>query len=129
MTEPMRQHGEFSWNELMTSDVEGAKAFYGKLLGWEMEEFEMNMPYTVVKAGDEGTGGIMKIPAEAEGMPPQWGAYVTVTDVDDLSRRVEEIGGKLVVPLTDIPEVGRFCVIQDPQGATLGLITYAEKSD
>lgn len=127
MSDSMKQHGAFSWNELMTTDVEAAKSFYGELLGWTMQDLKMNMPYTMVKAGDNEVGGIMKIPPDAAGMPPQWGAYVTVDDVDAMSQRVGEIGGKLIMPPTDIPDVGRFCVIQDPQGATLALITYIQK--
>lgn len=56
--------------------------------------------------------------------PPSWGACVTVDDVDATARQVETLGGKLLHPPTDIPSVGRFCVLQDPQGATLCAITY-----
>ena len=82
------------------------------------------MDYTVIKAGDTQVGGIMTIPDKAKGMPPAWGAYVTVDDVDATAARVAQLGGKVLVPATDIPDVGRFVVIQDPQGAILSLITY-----
>lgn len=121
----MKQHGAFSWNELMTNDVQGAKAFYGELLGWTLQDYTPgDMDYTVIKAGDNDVGGMMTIPDQAKGMPPAWGAYVTVDDVDATAARVEQLGGKVLVPATNIPEVGRFVVIQDPQGATLALITY-----
>ena len=125
MKDPFKQHGAFSWFELMTSDVDGAKRYYSNLFGWNTEDMNMNdMDYTVVKIGDDGLGGIMKTPPQAEGMPPNWGVYVTVDDIDATARKAEELGGKILVPPTDIPNVGRFSVIQDPQGAVLSAITY-----
>ncbi|MEW6765760.1 MAG: VOC family protein [Pseudomonadota bacterium] len=125
MNDPFKQHGAFSWTELMTTDVEAATQFYSRLFGWETEEMSMpDMTYTVVKAGGNGVGGIMPMPADAEGTPPMWGSYVTVDDVDATARTAESLGGKILVPPRDIPEVGRFCVIQDPQGAVISAITY-----
>ncbi len=126
MSEPFK-HGTFSWCELMTTDVPAAKTFYTRLFGWESEEMSMpGMTYTVVKIAGTGIGGIMQIPAEAQGMPPGWGAYVTVDDVDASAKLAEQLGAKVLVPPRDIPNVGRFCVIQDPQGASLNLITYTK---
>lgn len=126
MDEQFKQHGAFSWCELMTSDVEAAKAFYTKLFGWETELMTMpQMSYTVVKAGGKGMGGIMAMPPDApKGMPPMWGCYVTVDDVDVTAKLAQKLGAKLLVPPQDIPDVGRFCVIQDPQGAVISAITY-----
>ena len=70
-------------------------------------------------------GGIMPIPPQAEGTPPNWGGHVTVDDVDATARKAEELGARILVPLTDIPNVGRFFVLQDPQGAVISAITYA----
>ncbi len=127
-TEAMKLHGAFSWNELMTNDVAGAKAFYSDLLGWSLTDMEYGSDtYTMAKAGDTEVAGIMATPKEAAGMPPSWGAYVTVDDVDAIQSRVESLSGKVLVPPQDIPEVGRFMVIQDPQGAALMLITYFKK--
>lgn len=109
----------------MTTDVAAAKAFYGKLFGWETEDMPMpGMTYIVVKNGGREIGGIMAIPQEERGMPPAWGTYVTVDDVDATAKAAVELGAKLLVPPTDIPDVGRFCVIRDPQGATINAITY-----
>ncbi len=126
MDEQFKQHGAFSWCDLMTTDVKAAKAFYSKLFGWEMEEMAMpGMPYTVVKAGGKGIGGIAPMPKEAtKGMPPAWGIYVTVDDVDATAETAKQLGAQLLVPPQDIPKVGRFCVIQDPQGAVISAITY-----
>ena len=68
----------------------------------------------------------MPIPPQAEGTPPNWGSYVTVDDVDATAGKAEELGAKILVPLTDIPNVGRFFVLQDPQGAVISAITYAD---
>ena len=85
------------------------------------------MTYTVVKAGGEEVGGIMPLPPQAQGTPPNWGTYVTVDDVDGTAKLAQELGAKTIVPLTDIPNVGRFYMFQDPQGAVLSVITYVEE--
>jgi hypothetical protein len=126
MENRFKQHGMFSWNELMTGDVEGSKKFYTELLGWTLKEFPMGEggSYWVVAAGEEEMGGIMGIPPGAEGVPPHWGVYITVDNVDATAKKAEQLGAKSLVPPTDIPEVGRFAVLQDPQGAAFAIITY-----
>lgn len=123
MNDDARQHGAFCWNELMTTDVASAKNFYERLLGWTTEDdSDTGIDYTLIKVGGKGIGGIMSIPPDCAGMPPCWGVYVTVEDVDTTARQVEILGGKLLRPPMDIPNVGRFCVLQDPQGAMLHAI-------
>jgi hypothetical protein len=125
MDEQFLKHGAFSWSELLTTDVEAAKAFYTKLFGWSTKDMPMEgMNYTVVGAAGKDVGGIMKIPPHAQGMPPSWGCYVTVDDVDAIAKMAQELGGKVLMGPQDIPGVGRFCVIQDPQGAVISAITY-----
>ena len=126
--EAMKQQGVFSWNELATTDVAAAKKFYGELFGWTWQDIQAGeMDYTMVKLGDREVGGMMTIPADAQGMPPAWGSYVTVNDVDASVTLAESLGGKICIPVQDIPDVGRFSVITDPQGAMLSLITYLNK--
>jgi predicted enzyme related to lactoylglutathione lyase len=128
MEEKFKKHGAFSWCELMTTDVESAKRFYTELLGWNSEDMPMgDMTYTVLKAGDEAVGGIMNIPPQAQGAPPHWGVYITVDDVDAVAKKSQEMGAKILVPLTDIPDVGRMFTFQDPQGAVISVITYADQ--
>ncbi len=120
-----KTHGAFSWSELMTSDPEGALSFYRQLFGWTVETSHMGMgPYHVVKAGDTSVGGVMGKPPGGEGMPSTWGVYVTVDDVEKTVAQCTALGGKVLMPPMDIPQVGRMAVIQDPQGATLSVITY-----
>ena len=125
MDDAFKQHGAFSWNELMTTDVAAAKKFYAEAFGWEFKDEPMEgMTYTIVKAGGKDVGGIMNMPPDAGEHPPVWGAYVTVDDVDETVRKVEAAGGKVHLSPQDIPGVGRFCVIQDPQGAYISAISY-----
>jgi predicted enzyme related to lactoylglutathione lyase len=123
----MPRHGEFCWNELATKDAGAAKKFYAELLGWQLKEGDAAPgAYTEIVVGDAHVGGIFQAGPEHGGdMPSQWSAYVAVDDVDAAAARVAELGGKVRVPPNDIPGVGRFCVINDPTGASLSLITLA----
>ena len=119
------KQGAFGWNELMTGDPEAATAFYGPLFGWQIEDGGIEgMDYKVIKVDGAPVGGIMNFPSQCPVTHPVWGAYITVDDVDATAAKVTELGGKVMQPPTDIPQVGRFCVFQDPQGATLCAITY-----
>lgn len=125
MTNVFQQQGAFSWCELMTTDTTAAKEFYSRLFGWEMTDRPVEgMTYTVLKVGEREVGGLMAMMPDLPAMLPQWGVYVTVDDVDTSVKLVEELGGQVKVPPTDIPDVGRFAVIQDPQGAPLSIISY-----
>jgi len=125
MDEQLKKHGMVSWSELMTTDVEASKKFYAKLFGWITEDISTGeMPYTTIKADGKEIAGIMSMPPEAKGTPPSWGTYVTVDDVDSTAKLAEELGANILMPPRDIPDVGRFCVIQDPQGAVISAITY-----
>ena len=129
MDNKYKLHGAFSWCELLTTDVPEAKRFYSKLFGWTLEPVPMpGLEYILVKYGGEQMGGIMTMPPSCEGMPPSWGIYVTVADVDATAKLAVEMGGKVLVPPQDIPQVGRFCVLQDPQGATIKAITYVQQA-
>lgn len=122
----MKIHGAFSWNELMTNDVKGAKVFYSAMFGWDIvQDKGASMPYHMINLGKDMIGGMMANPPEAKGAPPAWGCYITVDDVDKQAARVESLGGKIHIAPMDIPEVGRFAVIADPQGAMLNIITYS----
>lgn len=127
MDEKLMRHGAFGWFELMTTDVNAAKKFYTDLLDWTTEDMPMeNMDYTVIKVEDDQVAGIMSMPPDSGEMPPTWGIYITVKDVDATITRAKELGGKVLVEPRDIPNVGRFCVIQDPQGAWFAAITYKQ---
>ena len=126
MASPFETNGAFSWMELMTTDPKAAERFYSQLLGWELEANAMgHAGYTVVKAGGQAIGGIMQMPKEVPaGVPPHWGGYVTVADVDATVKKAQSLGGKVHVQPREIPKVGRFAVLADPQGAVFSVIQY-----
>jgi hypothetical protein len=120
------KHGTICWTELATKDAEAAKKFYTELFGWTLHPSQaVGMDYTEFANGDERCGGIMQMTAEFGDMPSHWMSYVAVDDVDAAAEKVKELGGNICVPPCDIPNVGRFCVINDPTGATISLITLA----
>jgi uncharacterized protein len=122
-------HGRFVWYELTTTDLEAAKAFYGKVMGWGTRETTMtNSRYTLFTLGNAATGGLINLPrnAKTEGAAPQWVGYVSVDDVDAAVRRVKELDGTVYVPPTDMADVSRFSVVADPQMATFVLIDWRD---
>ncbi|MCB2100216.1 MAG: VOC family protein [Rhodobacterales bacterium] len=121
----MAEHGAFIWNELMTRDVEGAKAFYASVLGWGADVVDVGVgPYVLFKAGDTVVGGAMAMTEpQFDGIPPHWFAYVNVDDVDASTAAVAAAGGMVIRPPFDIPTVGRIAIVQDSTGAALGLMT------
>jgi predicted enzyme related to lactoylglutathione lyase len=121
-------HGRFVWYELMTTDTAAAQAFYGKVVGWGTQSADMpGMSYTLLMAGDAQVGGLMELPKEARaaGAPPMWMGYVAVDDVDAGAEKAKALGGRVDVPPQDIPGVGRFAIVADPQGASLALYRSA----
>jgi predicted enzyme related to lactoylglutathione lyase len=120
--------GTFCWNELATNNLKECKKFFTDLLGWTSEDSDMGgTKYTVFKQGEKMVGGMMAISKDWGDVPPHWMGYIAVDDVDSKAKKVEELGGKVNVPPTDIPTVGRFCVITDPGGAVVSLITMEQK--
>ncbi|MEO8194911.1 MAG: VOC family protein [Gemmatimonadales bacterium] len=120
------RHGATSWFEELTTDVGRATKFYAELFGWTPEVMHMpGMDYTTFKLGDTMIAGMMPVTADMGKVPPHWGTYFTVDDPDEAARKVEELGGTVFVPPTDIPDVGRFCGIQSPQGVRFYVIKYA----
>ena len=114
--------GRFSWNELLTQDIAGAGAFYTKLFGWQTERSNASLPgmdYMIFKSGDTMVGGMMK--TMQPNAPSSWLTYVTVADCDASVKQATGLGGKVCVGPMDIPTVGRFAVLQDPQGASFGV--------
>jgi len=112
--------GAWVWSELLTRDPEAAEAFYGGLFGWGCQASPSAPPgtYSEWKDGDESVGGLMELPAEWGGaVPPHWMLYLQVEDPDATAARAAELGGRVEVPPTDVPGVGRFTLLADPQGA------------
>jgi predicted enzyme related to lactoylglutathione lyase len=118
--------GSLCWNELATRDMDRAVAFYAALFGWTPVPYEQSpLPYTMMMNGETPAGGIYTMPAAMEGTPPHWAPYFAVEDADETVRRSGELGGTTVMPLDDVPGIGRFAGLRDPQGATFYVIRLA----
>lgn len=123
------KHGEFMWNELMTRDDERAMDFFAKVLGWTHDDWPMGpgMPaYRLMKCGsDKSVAGMMKMtePQFPPQVPAHWCGYIAVDNVDRRAELVKANGGELIHGPDDIPQVGRFCIIKDPTGAVVALMT------
>lgn len=113
--------GDFIWYELMTTDAEGAKAFYDSVVGWTIGEGSPEFSgYRMINAPGGGhSGGVLPITAEMQqhGARPMWLGYLNVDDVDEKVREIEAAGGKTWMAATDIPNVGRIALVTDPQAA------------
>jgi len=132
MDEKYKTHGVFSWNELMTTDVEEAKEFYQEVFDWEFEEATMDdgSSYHVAVVGNVQVAGLYQRPADLpESIPAHWRSFVTVDDVDECAEMAGAMGGTVLLNPTDLPGVGRFAIIQDPHGAVLNIITYPMELD
>jgi len=116
--------GRFVWHELLTTDTAAAAAFYPKVVPWRTQP--SNMPgYTIWMAGGVQVGGLMALPSEAGGTPPHWLIYVGTPNVDATCSQAQGLGARVVKAPSDIPNVGRFAVLADPQGATFAVFTPA----
>ena len=120
-------NAKFVWYELMTSDPKAAEAFYTQVIGWGARDAGMGEPYTLMLAGDVEVAGVMGTPPEmaAAGRKPTWSGYIAVDDVDVMAARILQAGGKLLQPAMDIPDIGRFAPVDDPQGATFVAVQAA----
>ncbi len=109
----------FVWYELMTNDMDAAIAFYGKVVGWDVRDSGMvGIPYMIFSMDGKDVGGMMSWTSMGKtGMTPTWKAHIYTADVDAETAAVVADGGKQYMAPQDIPGVGRFSVVCDPQGA------------
>jgi len=129
-------HGSFCWTEIASSDAEKCKAFYTNVFGWKFQDSEAvtdGFAYHeyMTPGGDYPAGGLYELSAEmcAPGQPvppPHFMTYIGVDDVDENAKRAVELGGKVMHGPADIPNTGRFAVIQDPTGAVFSIFKMAE---
>jgi len=106
--------------ELNTTDLAKAKAFYGKLFDWKLEDMSFgDAIYTMIGVGEGTGGGMMKHPMP--GAPSMWLAYVVVDDLEAATKKAKQLGATIVKDVTEVTGAGHFSVISDPTGAVLGL--------
>jgi predicted enzyme related to lactoylglutathione lyase len=120
--------GRFVWHELLTSDPKAAAAFYTDVVGWKTQAYDKG-DYTMWVAEQGPLGGLMVLPEEAKkmGAPPHWTAYVEVESPDATIAEVRKRDGRVYVEPQEVPDIGRFAVIADPQGATISIIKSARE--
>jgi hypothetical protein len=113
--------GRFAWHELVTTDINAAVKFYKGLLGWTVKEMPMGPDMTYYLFENNGTqvGGGMKAPKD---VPSNWMTYVNVESCDKTAAKITELGGKIMVPPTTVPEMLRFACAFDPQGAAFAIL-------
>jgi uncharacterized protein len=116
--------GRFVWYELMTTDTAAAKTFYRTVIGWETQDAGVaGVDYSMFTVAGSPVCGTMDLPATARsmGIPPLWLGYIAVDDVDTLAADIVIDGGVVHRAAADIPGIGRFAIVGDPDGATFAL--------
>src|ERR1700733_951530 len=109
--------GKFVWHELLTNDTGAAEQFYSRVVPWKTQPSPMPS-YTLWMSGSNRVGGLMSMPeGHAEGTPAHWLIYIATPDVDATVEAAKKLGGNVLKAASDIPNVGRFAVLADPQGA------------
>ena len=112
--------GRFVWHDLKTVDLGGARAFYGELCGWQFDELRLGgVTVLAIRVGERRVGAMMP---EKEIPSSHWMPHLAVEDTDAACARVTELGGKVCVPPMPIPRLGRFAVVDDPQGAPFSIL-------
>lgn len=120
----VNEPGALMWTELQTTDTETCEAFYAEVFGWKTETTDMPTgPYTSFLIGDRAVAGMMAIQPEWGPVPPNWAIYLAVEDCDALIERAVAMGGSLEMDPMDVPDVGRFALLADPQGAHFFIMT------
>lgn len=115
--------GSMSWCELLTTDTKAAGKFYAGLFGWTAEDMPMpGMTYTVFTKGGAKVGGMMTILKEWGPMPSNWLTYFAVSDCKGLVEKAKKLGAEIHKEVTEVPNVGHFAILADPQGASFALI-------
>ena len=119
--ELVNEPGALTWNQLQTPDRAGAAAFYNAVFGWTLADFG---GMSVFNLGEHGIAGLAPMPDEVPaGTPAFWMTIFGNEDTDATAAKAAELGGRVLAPPSDIPDVGRFAVLADPQGVAFGVIT------
>ncbi len=122
----MSKHGHFCWNELITQDVEQARAFYHDCLGWEFDTMPLDSggAYWVAKDAEGPICGMYESHGtDFSSMPDQWLSYIEVDDVDTRVAAAREGGAVMFRGPFEVTEVGRIAILREPGGALIGWIT------
>ncbi|MGB5964522.1 MAG: VOC family protein [Sulfurimonadaceae bacterium] len=124
----MSEQNPFIWQELVTPDQETSGTFFSKLLGWSMKEVDAGKfgTYTLFQKDGRDIAGMMNPTPDTQGEGSYWHSYIAVDDIEDCAKQASVLGGKVLVPPHDVPDVGRICVVSDPTGAIVHLMQPVE---
>jgi predicted enzyme related to lactoylglutathione lyase len=124
--QPVWSLGKFHWNELRTRDAERAKRFYETTIGWSFEASATPDGHTYWVAMQDGkpAAGLFPLTSPAfDDVPESWMSFLAVDDVDARVAKAVQAGAKLVMPIFDVPHVGRIAMLREPGGAGIGWMT------
>jgi len=119
--------GALTWNELTTRDVEGSKKFYGSVFGWAARDSSVaGLPYVIWEHGGQTIAGMQPMIGHEwpDDLPPHWMVYFAVADCDDSAGLAQHLGGRVINPPTSFP-MGRYAVIEDPEGGVFSILASA----
>jgi uncharacterized protein len=120
--------GSVVWNELLTPDLDRDLQFYANVFGYTYEEMPGDMRYALMQVGGRTCGGMMPLPTEMAGIPPNWSPYFEVADIEATVADAQKLGGAVMRPITDIPP-GQFAVLADPQGGVFCVMKSTNADD
>lgn len=120
----MTHESPFIWHELVTHDQARSGAFFCELLGWTRRQVDAGPfgIYTLFQRNGQDVAGMMNPTPDTPGQVPFWHFYIAVDDVEECARQAARLGGRVLVPPHDVPDVGRICSVADPTGATAHLM-------
>ena len=127
----MSKHGTVHWSELMTHDLEAAKAYYISVCGWQINGIPMpdGSTYYLGMKGETPMAGMMQMNGpQYEGIPAHWMTYLAVDDVDAAVQQTRDAGGEVLQDSFDVGGVGRIAILKDPTGAAIGFMTPEDNS-
>ena len=114
----------FIWHELVTSDQDKSGTSFTELFGWSKVEVDAGVygTYTLFTKDGQDIAGMMNPSSDTPGDGSYWHSYISVDDINLCAERAPALGGKVVVPPHDVPDVGRICIVEDPTGAIAHLM-------
>ena len=115
--------GQFVWHDLLTTDIAGAGAFYPRVAGWKSQPWDKDSSYTLWMNRAAPLGGLMPLPEDASAAPSHWMPYISTPGVATTVEAARSLGAQVRKEPTDIPEVGTFAILADPQGAMFAVFT------
>jgi uncharacterized protein len=115
--------GAMYWHEILTTDVDRAGRFYASVFEWRPETMPTASKYTVFHKGERAVAGMLPMSKDLGKATPHWLPYFQVRDVEATVKQVKSLGGQISVAPTEVPTIGRFATLRDPQGSAFGIIT------